>query len=424
MTGRRLLIVSYSFLPSRSVSGVRWGTLSKYLGRLGFEITVVTSRLGGGMPQADVPNVISPADFESSKLLRRALGRRERASAKRAAPDAGGWLTKVVVPDGWLLTWVPFALRVARREVRRGAIDCVVTTSPGESTHLVGYGVRELGPAWVADFRDGWIFEPARPTFPSAPLRAFDQRLERAVVRRADRVVAVTEEIAADFRNRLGVDAVCIPNGWDPELAASPASAAAQLDPACDKVRLVYTGELGAGTTWRRPEPFFTALDRFHDEEPDLAANLEVLVAGRQTAKDIALLASIRNSDAVTHLGQLSREEALELQRSADALLLCTERSAATSKLFEYLVSGRPILHIGGEGAAARTIRETNGGVTVLADDEAGIVARLREIAQRTFRREQRAHGIQKYSYPQLAEQLAEVVDDAVLRRRRAGDMP
>lgn len=418
MSGCRLLVVSYSFPPSRSVSGVRWGALSKYLGRLGFEITVLTSRLGGGMPQPYAANVITPADIESSELLRRMLRRPQAAATAPTAPEGNRWLTKVVVPDGWLLTWVPFALRVARREVRRGSIDCVVTTSPGESTHLIGYGVRGLGPAWVADFRDGWIFEPARPTF-SIPLNVLDRRLERAIVRRADRVVAVTEEIAADFRSRLGAAAICIPNGWDPELTVSTGDPSARPPNVGSKVRLVYTGQLGAGTTWRRPEPFFAALDRFYDREPDLAARLEVVVAGRQTARDAALLASMRHREAVTHLGELPRGDALGLQRSANALLLCTDSSAMTSKLFEYLAADRPILHIGGEGAAARMLRETGGGVTVAADDEEAIVARLREIARGTFEKEQSAHGIESYAYPQLAERMAGVIDDAVARRRR-----
>jgi glycosyltransferase involved in cell wall biosynthesis len=417
VTRGRVLVVTYAFPPSRLVGAVRWGAMSKYLRRLGFDVTVITSRLAGGLSQPEVTRVIRPADLESSPLLRRLFRRPPASVGVGGIAKARPWLTTVCVPDGWLLTWAPFALRAARREVRDRGVDCIVTTSPGESTHLVGLGIRGLGPAWVADFRDGWIFEPPRGTFSPRALDAVDRRLEATVVAGADRVVAVTEELAADFRRRFGADTVHLPNGWDPE-AISRENGHGGLTARSGRVRLVYTGRLGAGTGWRRPEPFFTALERFHEHEPKLAASLEVVVAGRQTARDAALLASLRCHDAVTSLGEIPREDALRLQRCADALMLCTDGSAATSKLFEYLAAGRPILHAGGEGAAARILLETGRGVTVSGDDIDGIVNRFREIALGRFGKDLEFHGIEHYSYARLAERMADVLDDAIARRR------
>jgi glycosyltransferase involved in cell wall biosynthesis len=271
----------------------------------------------------------------------------------------------------------------------------------------------------VADFRDGWIFEPARRTF-SRGFDAIDRRLEAAVVRRADRVVAVTEELAADFRDRLDGNAVCIPNGWDPEELSYDSGPVGSEAPA-ERTRLVYTGQLGAGTSWRRPEPFFAALEQFYEQEPEVAARLEFVVAGRQSPRDAALLASVGHRDAVKDLGEISHEEALRLQRSAAALMLCTDSSAATSKVFEYLAAGRPILHVGGQGAAARILRETGSGVTVPPGDMDGIVDRLREIARGSFGHDLEPRGIERYSYPRLAEEMAAVIEDAVAHRREQG---
>lgn len=415
-----MLLVTYAFPPSRLVGAMRWGTMTKYLGRLGFEVTVLTSRRSGGGPQPGVRRVIRPSDLESGTLLRRLTRRPDRQSREGGAASGATWLERAVVPDGWLLTWVPFALGAAWREVRRGGVDCIVTTSPGESTHLIGHRLRRMGPAWIADFRDGWIFEPARPAFTSASLRALDERLERAVVTGTDRVVAVTEELTADFRRRLGVDAVCIPNGWDPEVASS--DYVLEHSPMSSrKARLVYTGQFGAGTARRSPEPFVAALERFYELEPRLAAELEVVVAGARTLQDEVLLSSLARRGAVRHVGEAPYEEAVRLQRSADALVLWAEGSIATTKLFDYLATGHPILHVGSDGAAARILRETRSGITVSPDDIEGIVDRLREIARGDFGEMLEPRGLDQYSYPRLAESMAAVIDDAVSRRRIPG---
>ena len=42
------------------------------------------------------------------------------------------------------------------------AVDCLVTSSPPESVHLIGLLLGHRRPPWIADFRDGWSFEPLR----------------------------------------------------------------------------------------------------------------------------------------------------------------------------------------------------------------------------------------------------------------------
>ena len=61
-------------------------------------------------------------------------------------------------------------------------------------------------------------------------------------------------------------------------------------------------------------------------------------------------------------------------------LLLVTSASAAsvtTSKLFEYLASGRPVLALTGRSAAAELIEELDAGIVVAPDDVEGICRAL-----------------------------------------------
>ena len=224
------------------------------------------------------------------KLLSRpALGNTggERPPAETEPPAL---LSKVLVPDAWVASWVPFAAAAARRLVRERAIECVITTVPYESAHLIPFVLGRRRPAWVADFRDGWSFEPHRPPFPTAPQRALDAWLERQVVLRADRVLAATLPIAEDFRARYGIDAAHVPNGWDPAVAPEAAPADLPfLDPA--RVTLLHTGTLGEG--WRvprDPRPLLEALRTLAAEHPRVAERFELVLVGRVSAELEALV--------------------------------------------------------------------------------------------------------------------------------------
>jgi glycosyltransferase involved in cell wall biosynthesis len=121
----------------------------------------------------------------------------------------------------------------------------------------------------------------------------------------------------------------------------------------------------------------------------------------------------------VQHLGPLDRADALALQRSADVLVLITSRdpSEATGKLFEYLAAGRPILALAEGNEAERIVRETNTGITVPPDDVDAIADALRRAARGELARDYAPRGIERYAYPGLAEEAAEVIEQAIAAR-------
>ena len=207
-TPRRVLVVSWPYPPVPSVGGNRWLAITRHLREWGHDVTILTTSMFGARPEDGPERVVRTYDLAGGTVVRKLLSRPalgntggERPPAETEAPAL---LSKVLVPDAWVASWVPFAAAAARRLVRERAIECVVTTVPYESAHLIPFVLGRRRPAWVADFRDGWSFEPHRPPFPTAPQRALDAWLERQVVLRADRVLAATLPIAEDFRARYG----------------------------------------------------------------------------------------------------------------------------------------------------------------------------------------------------------------------------
>jgi glycosyltransferase involved in cell wall biosynthesis len=155
-------------------------------------------------------------------------------------------------------------------------------------------------------------------------------------------------------------------------------------------------------------------------EDAGLVRRMEVIFAGRRSERDEALLARYAHLANVRHIGHVSRAAAISLQRSADALVLITgdATAAVTGKLFEYLGAGRPILHLGREGAAARILQETAAGVTIPHDDVRAISEQLRQIAQSEFGSSVTLRNLERYSYPCAAERMAEVLERAISAAR------
>ena len=428
MTPRRLLIVAYPFPPMPSIGANRWDAMARHLRREGHDVGIVTTSGYGRMRDPDQElQVLRAGDLTSAQWVR-ALFRRGPVPPPSDAPvgPAGQMpiesplppvLRTIFVPDLYVATWVPQALRLARRVVRRDAIDCVITTSPYESTHLLGPPLRRQGAAWIADFRDGWLFEPHRPPFPTAAQRALDRRMESTIVRGADHVLTATAPIAEDFRHRLGVDATHVANGFDPLKHPSlPELHVPELGG--DTVALVYTGKLG-GVNGRDPRGLFAAIRQLSDRDPQLGGRFRLVLAGRPDSEDLRLIADSGLGDRIVHLGPRSHGEALALQRRADALVLVASRdgSEVTGKLFEYLSAGRPIIALAGPSVET-IVSSTATGVTVAPDDVDAIAEQLRRAASGELAADYRARDLDAYVYPGPARRVSHLIDQAITQRR------
>jgi glycosyltransferase involved in cell wall biosynthesis len=145
-----------------------------------------------------------------------------------------------------------------------------------------------------------------------------------------------------------------------------------------------------------------------------------MVLAGRTTAQDEALLAEADLGEAVRHLGLLERSAALALQRGADALVLLTgtHSSEATGKLFEYLAAGRPILALAAANEAQRIVTLTGTGITVPPTDEERILCALRRVADGALTAVYAPRELERFTYPGPAIAVAALIEEAIVRRR------
>lgn len=435
---RRILLVAYFYPPCPDTGAHRPAAMAKYLRLAGHDVTVLTTRAYGELPDDAEQEIVRTNDLQ---LLRARLAGQKRIKpvfqpgTTAGATSRPHLLSHVLFPEPLVAAWLPFARGRALRLHRERPFDCVITTSPPESVHLVGRALQRRGAAWVADLRDGWNFQPLRTRLPTRAQRSADARLERRLLGAAEVVTCVTEAMAADARNRLGARSAVVPSGFEPpeDGEGSPAAAAAAaselLDPG--RISIVYTGRFGHHR--RDPTALIDALAELAREDPDVARRIELVFAGPYSADEQALLRRPVDPARIRIAGTLPREETIALQRQADALLLIyagegragdgpgggpdgsAHPGLGSAKLFEYLGAGKPLLALAAGTEMGRLVAELDAGAVVGAADAGAIKAALKQVADgRVGAATKEARSA--YAYPRVAERMAEQIERAIAR--------
>ncbi len=280
--------------------------------------------------------------------------------------------------------WVRGAIRAARA---RGPYDVVVSSSGPYTAHRVAEALRTGGDAslWIGDYRDLWTSHPAFRGLP--PFCWRERQLERRWLRTMDLVTTVSEGLAADLRPRAKGPVHVVPNGVDPERLRSIDPA--PIFPADGWARIIYTGTVYP--PHQDMTPLLAALARLRGEGANVP---RLVVAGHETEPWRAAAARHGVTDLLELHGWVDHGTSMRMQRDADALVILDwddpARGMLTSKIFEYVVAGPPVLVIGGCGTDASPIvrflheagRDPRPG-----RDVASVAANLREIVMDAARR-------------------------------------
>ncbi len=165
------------------------------------------------------------------------------------------------IPDresGWIL---PALTKGVLRQLGASKPDVIYSSSPPWSGQLVAAGLKAvLRRPWVTDFRDPWSRAPWRGDRYEFALRAA-ARLERAIVRRADRIVFVAsgnrDDFAAHYGAAIAAKFDVVPNGCDP--AEFDALRGTVAPAPGGPFVLLHAGSLYAGRT---PVPLLNAVAR------------------------------------------------------------------------------------------------------------------------------------------------------------------
>jgi glycosyltransferase involved in cell wall biosynthesis len=390
----RLLLISYLFPPSGGIAVQRALSLAKYLPPEGFRVHVLKAKNAAGPaddpalleqvpPEVTIHEAFTPEiPFALRQRIWKFLKRSGRSSgsgkvaAGAVAARPGGWKAlagqlarRIFNPEPEIL-WVPFALRQARRIVRRHGIQAVLVTAPPFSAFLVGTALKREFPGLklISDFHDEWLsFYLQDFDFQnSAATRKRAEQIERETADASDLVVAVTESSLAEIRNRYrhlpDSRFTCIHNGYDPEVIRRVEHSSASRE-------RVIVSHIGTVYKTASPRYYLDALDRLPE---GLRSRFETRFIGRISPEETEILQNRKST--VREMGFLPQREAMRYVGETDYLLLTmTNDISLPGKLFEYLALGKPIFALARRDSEVfRILQRTRSGTCVdFADPEA-----------------------------------------------------
>jgi glycosyltransferase involved in cell wall biosynthesis len=422
-----LLLISCYFPPAGGIGVQRAVSLARYLPQNGFGVFVLTARASVPTVDTELMNLIPDNvrvhrtwTLEPPFHLRKQLWSRVNSPAAASTKTRNGFaatsksilsrkIKQIICPDPQVL-WYPFAIRRATKLIRENGIQTVLVTAPPFSSFLIANELKRRFPRLhtIADIRDEWLqyFAKEFAFRDDKYVAARAAQIERATVESCDRVVSVTAASLNELRSRYpeqpGDKFVLVPNGYDPAAFSEFHS------------RPHHTGKLVVsytGTVYKpcSPKAYLDALDAL----PEIRSQFETRFVGRITEefdRDIFKnrQSSLRLIDFVPH------KDAVIFMEESDILLLpWTDRFNIPGKVFEYLMTGKPILALCyPDSEVARVIQQTASGWCVNPDDRLEIQRALNEIhsLRGKYPHVRNWEAIRRYERPRLAAEYAQVI--------------
>ena len=267
--------------------------------------------------------------------------------------------------------------------------ELIYSTAGPPSTHVAGFILHKLSRIpWLAEMHDPLIYDNEHPKWQNY---WFKKWLETRICNSADAIIYFTESAlkSAKGRNQIrGRAYVLRPGALPPDF--SEVSYEKQ-----DKIHFGHFGSLAEG---RNLSVFIRALHELLNEKPSWRDKicLDVYGAELDSASRATLTVCPLNEVLCEHgrleydslTGKSGRQQVLEAMRRCDALLLIHGTDTICeqyipSKVYEYLLTSRPILGCAMRNSELGDILTQNGHTLVNGNDVDEVKAAIMEFATR-----------------------------------------
>lgn len=373
---KKVLIVTYYWIPSGGPGVQRWLKFVKYLPDFGIEPVVY-------IPENPTYPIIDnnlKEDFKQITILKQPIKEPYRfasfLSKNKTKKISSGivpnkrkqsFLDKILlyirgnffIPDA-RISWVKPSVFYLENYIRENGIEAVITTGPPHSLHLIGLGLKEkLNINWIADFRDPWtniVYHKELKLSKKSEKK--HKELEHEVLNKADQIIVTSPSTKVEFSEITKKPIEVITNGYDVEQI--------EKQPLDSKFSIAH---IGSFLSERNPRILWKAIKELLKENPDFKNDFELKLIGIVSQEVLDTIKEFKLDSFVRNLGYLSHKDSVIEQRKSQVLLLIESDSEETKmilpgKLYEYMASHRPILAIANENSDIKDIViKTNTGV-------------------------------------------------------------
>ncbi len=426
---KKILIITYYWIPSGGAGVQRWVKFTKYFRHFGYEPVIYTPE-NPEYPSIDysfskdIPKdiqILKTPIWEPYNIYRKLTGKKgEKINAgfisenkKQSLRDKISiWIRgNFLIPDPRIF-WIKPSVKFLTEYIKNNNIEAVISTGPPHSMHIIGLGLKKNIPTlkWIADFRDPWtnidFYQDLNLTWLADKIH---QQKERQVIKSANAVVVVSEGMQNDFQLLHPKLLKVIPNGFDTD---DTGTKTIELD---NKFSISHIGTLNAA---RNPKVIWKALSELVHENNDLKTDLEIQLIGKTDFSVLEEINACGLKDNLKKSEYLPHHEAIQRQQSSQLLLLLINNSAnakgiLTGKFFEYLAARRPIIGIGPtDGDAAKIMNQIKAGIMVNFDDvkaaKDAIIAFYKKYKKNQLQIQ--SGSIDRYSRKSLTGEFAELI--------------
>jgi glycosyltransferase involved in cell wall biosynthesis len=312
------------------------------------------------------------------------------------------------IPDARVF-WVKPSVAYLEKYILDNDIDTIITSGPPHSMHLIGLELKQkLDLKWFADFRDPWTTIGYHKSLRLSRFAAKKHKaLEHQVLNTADTIIVTSKTTKTEFQAITSKPISVITNGYDTEQVEKQT-----LD---TKFSLAH---IGSFLSERNPSILWESLIELAHEIPDFKTHLEIKLIGAVSQEVLETISQFGLKPYLNNLGYVSHTEAIAHQRKSQVLLLIEINSEDTKsiipgKLFEYMVSNRPIIAIGPKDSDfAEIITNTNTGVFFDYSEKMKLKSVILDFYNQFLEGKLQSNGVglQNYSRRNLTKQLVELL--------------
>ena len=312
------------------------------------------------------------------------------------------------IPDARVF-WVKPSVSYLEKYIVENNIDTIITSGPPHSLHLIGLELKQkLNLKWFADFRDPWTTIGYHKSLRLSSFAAKKHKsLEHQVLNSADTIIVTSKTTKTEFEAITTKPIAVITNGYDTEQVEKQT-----LD---SKFSLAH---IGSFLSARNPSILWESLTELIQEIPAFKSHLEIKLIGAVSQEVLETITQFGLNPYLNNLGYVSHNEAIAHQRKSQVLLLIEidsedTKSIIPGKLFEYLVSNRPIIAIGPQDSDfADIITRTNTGVFLIYSEKMKLKSVILDFYNQFLEGKLQSNGVglQKYSRKSLTKELAQLI--------------
>ena len=434
---KKVLMISYSFPPHGGSAVIRLTKFVKYLPQFNWIPYVLTVKDSFCVKDESLLDEISNKckiirtyHLDPRYIFRREIQYRNNIDNFKINDLLDNFkklATKVVIPDN-AISWLPLAVFKGLNVISKEKIDLIYSIGTPNSNHLIAYVLKRLtGKPWVADFKDPWIKRYSYKIVP--PFSIIDRHFEKGVINFCDKCIAVADFIKEDFAKHIFPKTddkfQIISNGFDEEdfdnIDAPQHTGRTNL---C--LTVSHVGSLLPETS---PVYFFENICELINEGKVKSNELKLIFVGSLDKKSAhsPVFKRLRSLGVLEFHGFVPHKESVRYMLESNLLLLIIDKISGskdipTSKIFEYLASGRPILALTApDSKAAELVTKTKSGYIAGLDDKIAIKKTLFEIFNKYKNNDlnigQDKEALTQYKRELLTKRLAQIFDSIIMTR-------